>query len=110
MDNVTTSVQVSAIILGFMIAFFNKWLFSDFKKNGYEKKWFDYAIIFFGIFSEVLFALTIILGLFSSVKNENHIWLLMTLGISFLSISIILAAIYEIIAIHEYYKKKNSQK
>ncbi len=111
MNNVTAIVQVSAIILGFMIGFFNKWLFSDYKKQDYEEKWFDYLIIFFGIFSEIFFALTIVFGLSSKTINENQVWLLMTFGIGFLSISIILAAIYEIIAIHNYYQgeKENSK-
>jgi len=62
----------------------------------------------FGLLSEILLALTVILGLSSSLINENHIWLLMTLGIGFLSISIILATIYEIIATKEHYNQKRN--
>ena len=100
-------VEVSAIILGFMIAFFNTWLFSEYKKQKYEKKCFDYLIIIFGLFSEIFFAITIILGLSSNLINEDHIWLLMALGIVFLMVSVVLASIYEIVAIIKDKKNKD---
>jgi len=99
MDNVTTIVQVSAIILGFMIAFFNKWLFWESNnKNNNKKKLspLEYSVIFLGLSAEILFAITIVLGLSPVIILIKCIWLLMTFGVVNLVVAIILATICEI--------------
>lgn len=94
-------VQVAAILLGFMLSFFNKWLFWDSNnnnknKNEKELEKIEYYVIASGFFSELFLAVSIIVGLFPENSTYNYIRIFLIIGIVFLLTAIILAIICEI--------------
>ena len=92
-----TIVQVAAILLGFMLAFFNKWLFWDSSNNNEKNlKQLEYYVISTGLISELFLGITIIVGLFSGNITQNCLHIFMIIGVGFLLIAIFLATICEI--------------
>ncbi len=113
--DVKTIVHVAAILLGFMLAFFNKWLFwdsSNNKSNNNENNTFsplEYFVISTGLISELFLAITIIVGLFTANITQNCLRIFMVIGVGFLLIAIFLATICEIKYI-ENKRKQNKSK
>ena len=113
--NVNTIVTVSAILLGFMLAFFNKWLFLDSNNKKSDNNedntlsGLEYLVTYTGLFSVLFFAITIIVGLFSGNITQNCLHIFMIIGVVFLFITVFLATICEIKYIEDN-KKQNKSK